>query len=74
MHFKPEDFERDFRNEMLGLPLRNLLKPGSCPMTLEESKSQVSVPVEAAVGKEQVHGEPPPHDDVAENLDDSIPE
>ena len=31
-HFRPEDFIRDLRNEMLGLPLRNLLKPGSCPI------------------------------------------
>ena len=27
-HFKPEDFERDLRNELLNLPLRSLLKPG----------------------------------------------
>ena len=31
-HFLPEDFERDMRNEFLGLPLRNILKRGSCPM------------------------------------------
>ena len=35
MHFAPEDFERDFRNEMLGLPLRKLLKPGAAPRHLE---------------------------------------
>ncbi len=35
MHFAPEDFERDFRNEMLGLPLRKLLKPGAAPIHLE---------------------------------------
>lgn len=37
-HFKPEDFERDLRNEMLGLPLRNLLKSGSVPMSPESYK------------------------------------
>ena len=26
-HFKPEDYERDLRNELLNLPLRKLLKP-----------------------------------------------
>ena len=31
-HFRSEDFIRDLRNEMLGLPLRNLLKPGSYPI------------------------------------------
>ena len=35
MHFAPEDFERDLRNEMLGLPLRKLLKPGAAPRHLE---------------------------------------
>merc|ERR1711860_81928 len=35
MHFAPEDFERDFRNEMLGLPLRKLLNPGAAPIHLE---------------------------------------
>ena len=27
-HFRPDDFERDLRNELLKLPLRGLLKPG----------------------------------------------
>ena len=27
-HFRPDDFERDLRNELLNLPLRGLLKPG----------------------------------------------
>ena len=31
MHFDPDDFERDLRNEMLGLPLRKILKPGAAP-------------------------------------------
>ena len=35
LHFAPEDFERDLRNEMLGLPLRKLLKPGAAPRHLE---------------------------------------
>ena len=30
-HFKPEDFERDLKHELLNLPLRKLLKPGSIP-------------------------------------------
>jgi hypothetical protein len=25
-HFRPEDYERDFKNELLGLPLRKILK------------------------------------------------
>ena len=27
-HFKQEDFKRDLRNELLGLPVRGLLNPG----------------------------------------------
>lgn len=42
-HFKAEDFERDLRNEMLGLPLRNLLKAGSVPMTPETQKQAIVV-------------------------------
>ena len=42
-HFRPEDFERDLRNEMLGLPLRNLLKPGSYPVKPEEIQVQPEI-------------------------------
>ena len=31
LHFKPEDFERDLKHELLNLPIRKLLKPGSIP-------------------------------------------
>ena len=31
LHFKPEDFERDLRNELLNLPLRKILRLGSIP-------------------------------------------
>ena len=30
-HFRPSDYERDLRNELLNLPLRKMLKPGSIP-------------------------------------------
>jgi hypothetical protein len=31
LHFLPSDYERDLRNELLNLPLRKMLKPGSVP-------------------------------------------
>ena len=31
LHFKPEDFERDLKHELLNLPLRKIFKPGSIP-------------------------------------------
>jgi hypothetical protein len=30
-HFKEEDYERDLKNEVLGLPIRKRLKPNSVP-------------------------------------------
>jgi len=30
-HFKEEDYERDLKNELLGLPIRKLLKSNSVP-------------------------------------------
>ena len=33
-HFLDEDFERDFRNELLNLPTRRKLKPGNLSLKL----------------------------------------
>ena len=46
-HFLPSDFERDLRNEMLGLPLRHILKPGAYPRLPNEQ----IVPVQKVVMK-----------------------
>ena len=37
LHFAPEDFERDIKSEILGLPPRRLLKRGAVPTLLLES-------------------------------------
>ena len=34
--FKPEDFERGLRNELLGIPTRRTLKNGSVPKSTKE--------------------------------------
>lgn len=59
VHFLPEDYERDLRNELLGLPVRKHLRPNAIPSqhipnwhaqqrdgtenTLEEQVSSVDV-------------------------------
>ena len=43
-HFQASDFERDLRNEMLGLPMRRVLRQGAFPRVTIEEASDVKQP------------------------------
>ena len=40
-HFEASDFERDLRNEMLGLPMRRVLRQGAFPKVMIEGPSDL---------------------------------
>ena len=43
-HFQASDFERDLRNEMLGLPMRRVLRQGAFPTVTFNEVSDVKKP------------------------------
>ena len=52
-HFQPSDYERDLKNELLGLPVRNLLKKSAVP-SLKLNYGEDKKPSEAQVHRAQL--------------------
>ena len=42
-HFLPTDFERDLRNELMGLPMRRVLRQGAFPRIFPEEENLITV-------------------------------
>ena len=72
-HFLPTDFERDLRNELMGLPMRRVLRQGAFPRIIfpqEEEENLISesnLSKKNSVNNDENEGDIPGSSDAIEN-------
>ena len=68
-HFLPTDFERDLRNELMGLPMRRVLRQGAFPRIFPEENlsSESNLSKTTAANNDEKEVEIPTSSDAIEN-------